>query len=81
MTIKEAINIIERTELYVYAIEGTEYKTLATPSVSNGLKEYSEECKKLLTLAEADEYTVKRIGLCDRGARENSFIYIECEKK
>lgn len=81
MTIKEALNTIEHVELYVYAIEGTEYKTLAMPSVSNGIKEYSEECKKLRALAEADEYTVRRIGLCERGARENAFIYIECEKK
>lgn len=81
MRLKEALNTIERTELYVYAIEGTQYETLAMPSVRNGFNEYHNECEKLRALADADEYIVKRIGLIEPSSRDGACIYIECEKE
>ena len=79
MRLKELLNTIERTELYVYAVEGKEYKTLAMPSVRSNFNEYHNECEKLRALANADEYIVKRIGLLE--PRDGATIFVECEKE
>ena len=80
MRLKELLNTVEHTELYVYRIdENDQYETLAMPDVRNGFDKYHEECEKIRELIKKDEYVVKKIGLLD--ARDGSCIYIECEKE
>ena len=79
--LKDFIATVDRTELYIYAIEGDQYKTLAMPSVRTGITEYHKECEKLRALENADEYIVKRVGMIERSRDDSSCIYVECEKE
>lgn len=79
MRLKDLLNVIQHTELYVYAIEGNDYKTLAMPSVDRAFDKYSEECEKIRNLIKSDEYSVRRITMVDRNDG-SSFISIECIK-